>query len=235
MNHSVEHWKKSLCCTTQEESCIGIFSVLSLPIFSITAEILHSKYGFTALQMGTGNLKCMTVGSVSLSLISSELNWSNFTCGSDCHQFLTVTTDMGQLTELPCFNVPAQNSCLEEQLLQFSSTKVLLLAVLLISSELNWSDFTHGSNCQWSIFWIPPLTTDMGSWQKCLASIFQHRILATGCFRILCSCLQPANTTSASQNTGEITRLTDSQQRRYSTSTSPLQVRIGNEVACYQH
>ena len=139
---------KSLCCTTQEESCIGIFSVFSLPIFSVTAEILHSKYGFTALQMGTGNLKCMTVGSVSLSLISSELNWSNFTCGSDCHQFLTVTTDMGQLTELPCFNVPAQNSCLEEQLLQFSSTKVLLLAVLLISSELNWSDFTHGSNCQ---------------------------------------------------------------------------------------
>ena len=74
------------------------------------------------------------------------------------------------------------------------------------------------SNCNWHAG---------DSWKKCLASIFQHRILATGCFRLLCNCFELADA-SPSEDTGEVSRLTGSQHRRYSTCDSPLQVRAAN-------
>ena len=57
-----------------------------------------------------------------------------------------------------------------------------------------------------------------------ILQFLQYKILATGCFRILCSCLWSGDSSSA-ESTDEASQLTDSQHRRYSTLTTPLQVR----------
>ncbi|XP_070186231.1 diacylglycerol lipase-beta-like isoform X2 [Littorina saxatilis] len=65
----------------------------------------------------------------------------------------------------------------------------------------------------------------------CESNTPKHKILATGCFRMLCQCGQFSD--SSLENTGEVSPLTDSRPRRYSTTTSPLQdaLRAAEEYA----